>query len=81
MEGRKKERAKKSYGGKTERRGKMNGGEEMRGASVSEPVCCQRRMVVVEVAGDGTLTMAVDPGGPSKLAGHHLARHPAVCCS
>lgn len=28
VEGRKKERAKKSYGGKRERRGKMNGREE-----------------------------------------------------
>lgn len=49
----------KSFGGKPECREKMNGGEErcereeMRGAAVPEPFCCQGQMV--EVVG----TMAI----------------------
>jgi len=58
----------------------------MRGTSVPEPgamrcpegVCCQRQMVVVEVAGGGSMIIAGDPGHPSKLVGHCLVGHLAV---
>lgn len=51
----------------------------MKGAAVPECFCCQRQMVrVVGIAGGGTMTIAVDAGCPSKMAGQRLVGHLAA---